>query len=61
MLDVDLGLNSGNRVIMVGGAIFYSDEAGAHKKEFCKWAQPPFDPANLTWHFCEIGHNREVY
>jgi len=61
MLDVDPELNSGGKVIMVAGAILYSDEAGAHKKEFCEWAQPPFNPANSTWHFCEIGHNREVY
>jgi hypothetical protein len=61
MLDVDPDLNSGNKVIMVAGAIFYRDDAGAHKKEFCEWAQPPFNPANPTWHFCEIGHNREVF
>jgi hypothetical protein len=61
MLEVDPDLNSGNKVIMVAGAIFYSDEAGPHKKEFCEWAQPPFNPANPTWHFCEIGHNHEVY
>ena len=61
MLDVDPELNSGSKVIFVAGAILYSDEAGPHKKEFCRWAQPPFNPPNPTWHFCEIGHNREVY
>ncbi len=61
MLEVDPSLNSGSKVIMVAGAIFYSDEAGPHKKEFCEWAQPPFNPSNPTWHFCEIGHNKEIY
>jgi hypothetical protein len=61
MTDVDPDLNTGAKVIWVGGAILYSDAAGTHKKEFCMWAQPPFDPPNTAWHFCAIGHNKEVY
>jgi len=61
MVDVDPELNSGDKVVFVAGAILYSDDAGAHKKEFCRWAQPPFDPLNAIWHYCETGHNSEVY
>lgn len=61
MGDVDPELNSGSKVVFVAGAILYSDDAGSHKKEFCEWAQAPFNPKETTWHFCEIGHNREVY
>lgn len=61
MLEVDPELNSGSKVIMVAVTMFYSDDAGPHKKEYCLWAQPPFNPSNPTWHFCEIDHNHQVY
>jgi hypothetical protein len=61
MVEVDPALNSGDKVILTGGAIFYSDEAGSHKTEFCRWAQAPFNPDRTVWHFCETGHNREIY
>ena len=54
-------LNSGSKIIMVGGLMFYSDEAGSHKKEFCRLAQPPFNPSNTIWQYCGIGHNTEIY
>jgi hypothetical protein len=61
MLDVDPALNSGDKVTLVAGAILYEDDAGPHKKEFCMWAQPPFSPPHPVWHYCDIGHNKEVY
>src|SRR5882724_11654133 len=33
MGDIDPELNSGGKVVFVAGAILYSDDAGAHKKE----------------------------
>jgi hypothetical protein len=61
MLAVDPALNSGDKVIFVAGAIWYSDDAGDHKKELCVWGQAPFNPPHLLWHSSEIGHNREAY
>lgn len=59
--EIPPALNSGELVIFVAGAMWYGDDAGGHKKEFCAWAQPPFSFPHAVWHSCEIGHNREVY
>jgi len=61
MKDIDPELNSGSKVIFVTEVIVYSDDAGPHRKEYCKWAQSPFEPLNPVWHYCEIRHNKEVY
>ena len=61
MHDIDPALISGDKVIVLAGTISYSDDLGRHRKEYCRWSQPPFVPDNTVWHLCEIGHNREVY
>lgn len=58
---VDPDLNLGREVIMAMSEVFYTDEAGRHKKELCTYSQFPLKPENPIWVLCEIGHNSEVY
>jgi len=61
MQDVDPELNSGSKVIAVAGQMLFSDDVGSHKKEFCLWAQAPFNPDSPVWQLCATGHNTNVY
>lgn len=61
MANLDPGLSSGDKVILVIAATFYADGNGNHETELCEWAQAPFNPSHPIWHFCEIGHNKKVY
>lgn len=61
MTQIEPEFVKGEKVILVTGAIFYGDDVGSHKKEFCLWAQRPVPAPYPVWHSCNIGHNREVY
>jgi len=60
-MDIEAPINKGEGVVLTMGHMHYTDEAGVHKKEVCRWFQPPFNPTNPVLHSCSIGHNSEVY
>jgi hypothetical protein len=61
MTEIEPEFVRGNKVILLTGSIFYGDDVGSHKKEFCMWAQRPVSAPYPVWHSCEVGHNKEVY
>ncbi|HXM98876.1 MAG TPA: hypothetical protein VN982_10405 [Candidatus Dormibacteraeota bacterium] len=52
------------RTILAAGLIFWSDEAGPHRKEFCKWLAPP-DLEQLQTNYRQYplckSHNKILY
>jgi hypothetical protein len=53
-------LESGNFTLLVTGALSYKDDAGTHRINLCRWAQPPLSTTPRIWHYCK-GHEGIEY
>ncbi|HXA76350.1 MAG TPA: hypothetical protein VNV41_04395 [Candidatus Acidoferrales bacterium] len=53
-------INALNKVVLIVGLVRFSDDAGNHRKDVCRWMQAPFvETKNPTFHLCEV-HNELV-
>jgi hypothetical protein len=45
---------------LIVGLVYFSDDAGDHRKDVCRWLQAPFSPTNNpSIQLCEV-HNELV-
>jgi hypothetical protein len=55
--EMDEALKSKTVIILVVGELTFTDDAGLHKSEYCRWT---FDEMPRFWHFCH-SHDRVAY
>lgn len=53
-------LDGGGYTFLVAGALFFKDDAGQHRSDFCVWLQPPLSDKPRIWHVCH-SHTGIVY
>lgn len=56
--EIEAALVSGSKVVLVTGLIIYTDDAGTHRTEWCRFLQPPASPDNPRWRFCGVHDSR---
>jgi hypothetical protein len=58
--EMETQLEDGAVTVLLTGAMFFSDDAGPHKVELCRWLQSPVGKGNGTWHVCH-KHEGIIY
>jgi len=50
----------GGYTVLVVGVLYFRDDVGPHRNNFCTWLQPPFENMPRVWHVCQ-GHSGIAY
>jgi hypothetical protein len=50
----------GEEVVLIMHVVLFTDDAGPHEIDSCRWIQPPFTFEHQTWRFCSV-HNGIKY